>query len=155
MVNPRTTPYASAEEALRDVRPGWHSRAGRHWADLLVVLGALLLLARFAFVALGALRPVPEPPARPELAGRSALPLQLAPGGAPDSPRAGMAGTLVLSPASAGAPALVLERIPVLATDEDRVIVAVTRAQLDSLAPRLGTSRAYLVSPLNATEAQR
>lgn len=209
-MQPRTTAYRDAGEALHDVERGWHSRRSRHWADVLVVLGGLILLARFAFVAVGAWRRTPPPevrarfdlPAftvlRPEhlasdrgvadsvarrvegryllravrarspiadalgpatltpalLAGRSALPLVVASGAAADSPRAGTVASLVVSPAEAGpsATGLIVERVPVLsatphAAGGTRVVVAVTRAQLQSMAPRLGSSRIFVLTP--------
>lgn len=197
---PRTTPYGDAEEALRDVERGWHSRASRHWPDLLLAVGVSILLVRIAFLVAGAwqrepgpevrarvdlpaftvlrpehlardsgakplegrylLRPVEaKSPIRPadlgpanlrsaQLANRYALPLQLTPGAAPDSVRAGMTATLLLSPAvpGAAAPGLIVDHVPVLASTATQVVVAVTRAQLDSLAPRLGTSRVFLLT---------
>lgn len=202
MRKPRTTPYGDADEALRDVERGWHSRASRHWPDLLLALGALILALRLAFVAWDAWQRKPAPevrarwdlpaftllrpehlardsgtkrlegryllhpvraksPIRPadlgpaslgpkQLANRYALPLQLTPGTAPDSVRAGMVATLLLSPSVPGAtaPGLVVDGVPVLAaTGGTQAVVAVTRAQLDSLTPRLGTARVFLLTP--------
>ena len=91
---------------------------------------------------------------RPELLnGRHALALQLAPGAAPDSLRAGTIASVLLSPAAAGAgaPALVVDRVPVLAAAPApdggaRVVLGVTRAQLDSIGPRIGSSRVFLLT---------
>ncbi|HEY0151807.1 MAG TPA: hypothetical protein VGB92_07415 [Longimicrobium sp.] len=84
------------------------------------------------------------------LAGRWFISLQLTPGAAPDSLRAGDIADLLLSPAGpqGGIPALV-QRVPVLAVsgagEGMRVVVAVDRGQLDALAPRLGTSRIFVL----------
>lgn len=86
------------------------------------------------------------------LEGRHVLPLQLAAGAAPDSLRAGEIADLLLSPsapAQGGTPAFV-QRVPVLAVSATaegmRVVVAVDRAQLDALAPRIGTSRVFVLT---------
>jgi hypothetical protein len=206
-MQPRTTPYRDAEEALHDVERGWLPRSSRHWADVLVVLGGVILLTRFAFVAVGAWqrRSAPEVRARFDLpaftvlraehlardsgvadrvarrvegryllwavgarspiredalgpatltpallAGRRALPLLIAPGAAADSLRAGMvAGLLVAGPSAS---ALIIDSVPVLAATPQaaggtQVVVAVTRAQLESLAPRLGSARIIVLAP--------
>jgi hypothetical protein len=84
------------------------------------------------------------------LAGKWFISLQLTPGAAPDSLRAGDIADLLLSPAGpqGGTPVLV-ERVPVLAVsgagEGMRVVVAVDRGQLDALAPRLGTSRIFVL----------
>jgi hypothetical protein len=201
---PRTTPYRDADEALREIERGWRSRASRHWPDLLLGAGLLILIARFAFVAVDARQRKPEPEvrarfdlpaftvlraghlardsgARPlegryllrpvqakspvrsadlgpaylgsaQLANRYALPVQLTAGASPDSLRPGTIATLLLSPAAAGAtaPALIIHDVPVLAsTSGTQAVVAVTRAQLDSVAPRLGTSRVFILTTVN------
>jgi hypothetical protein len=210
-MQPRTAPYGDAGEALQDAAQSWHPWWSRHWADVLVIAGGLILVARFVFVAMGAWQRQPRPevrarfdlPAftvlRPEhlardsgvadaaarrvegryllrgvrarspihadalgpatlipalLAGRSALPLLVAPGAAPDSLRAGMVASLVVSPAEGGASesGLIIDRVPVLsataqAAGGTRVVVAVTRAQLQSLAPRLGSARVFVLTP--------
>jgi hypothetical protein len=86
------------------------------------------------------------------LAGRHILPLQLSAGAAPDSLRAGDIADLLLSPATpaqGGSPVFV-QRVPVLAVSAAgegmRVVVAVDRGQLDALAPRLGTSRVFVLT---------
>lgn len=85
------------------------------------------------------------------LAGRHVLPLQLPAGAAPDSLRAGAIADLLLSPAAPapGASPVFVQRVPVLAVapagEGMRVVLAVDRAQLDSLAPRVGTSRVYVL----------
>lgn len=86
------------------------------------------------------------------LRGRHVLPLQLAPGAAPDSLRAGAIADLLLSPATPqpGATPAFVQRVPVLAASPAgegmRVVVAVDRAQLDALAPRIGTSRVFVLT---------
>ncbi|HEX8360256.1 MAG TPA: hypothetical protein VF613_09115 [Longimicrobium sp.] len=135
-----------AEEALREVERVWHSWWGRHWPDFAVAAAALALLVRFAFVAVGAWRaePAKEPPALPD--GRLALPLVVAPGATPDSLRAGMLATLVVSPAEPTGSALIMDSVPVLAARGERVVLAVTRAQLESLAPQLGSARIIVLT---------
>ncbi|HEX8670659.1 MAG TPA: hypothetical protein VF710_02170 [Longimicrobium sp.] len=183
----------------------WISWLSRHWADIVVLAGAVVLIARLVFVIWAPPRPVPRArtdlsafavlqlrdvaplegkadslrkklvgrylvrPVRARtpidssslgpasltarvLAGRHVLPLQLAAGAAPDSLRAGVFADLLLSPAApaAGASALFVQRVPVLAVSAAgegmRVVVAVDRGQLDALAPRLGTSRVFVLS---------
>ncbi|HEX8209863.1 MAG TPA: hypothetical protein VF584_06715 [Longimicrobium sp.] len=86
------------------------------------------------------------------LQGRHVLPLQLPAGAAPDSLRAGDLANLLLSPATPapGASPVFVQRVPVLAVsaagDGMRVVVAVDRGQLDALAPRLGTSRVFVLA---------
>ncbi len=81
---------------------------------------------------------------------RHLLPLQLAAGAAPDSLRAGTIADLLLSPSEQGGTPAFVQRVPVLAVSASaegmRVVVAVDRGQLDALAPRIGSSRVFVLT---------
>lgn len=91
--------------------------------------------------------------AGPLLAGRRALPLLLPAGAVTQPLKAGMLADLVVSPTDPAArPALIVERAPVLAATPAadggaHVVFAVTRPQLDSLAPWLGSARIFALAP--------
>jgi len=199
---------SAADAMLPELEREWSSWMSRHWADVVVLVGAVVLIARLAFVIWAARQPQPPVPraridlaaftvlqlddmarvdgqadtlreklvgrylVRPVraqssidssslgpasltarlLAGKHVLSLQLAPGAAPDSLRAGMIADLLLSPAAPaqGASPAFVQRVPVLAVSAAgegmRVMVALDRGQLDALAPRIGTSRVFVLT---------
>lgn len=151
---PAPEPIASADLTAFTVLQAEHMAKLEGKADSLrkKLAGHYLLraIAKGSPVRAAELGPASLSPAL--LQGRHVLPLQLVAGAAPDSLRAGTIADLLLSPATPtpGASPVFVQRVPVLAVtaagEGVRVVVAVDRAQLDALAPRIGSSRVFVLT---------
>lgn len=213
MENQPPTIQTRARDAVARVEREYSGWMSRHWADVLVLGGGVVLIARLLHViatargapvapevraardlpAYALLRPAdlradaglpPDSVARvfgrylvhplragspiravdvgpasvtsTMLQGRYTLPLQITPGSAPDSLRAGdvVHALATATDASVQTSGMVLHDIPVLAVTPieggTRVVVAVTGAQLERLGSVLGSSRVHLMGGGNA-----